>query len=285
MPSTSIVASVLFSFAFVACASAPTSLTPDLTPYFGGLRGCFTMVDVTTGSITLEYGGDECDVRTAPASTFKIPNALIALDLGIVTDADTVIPWDHIERPRASWNMDHTLATAIWHSVVPYFQSLARTIGAARYRDYLERFHYGNADPSGDIAMFWLEGALAVSPREEARFLVDLYTHRLPVAARAMTIVEHILEVRGNAVPHLRETLPWVVELPADSLLSGKTGTAMPDEPVPGSLDVVGWYVGAVEHRGRRQVFTCRLRSDDASKTGAAAAETAYHILHDRGLL
>src|SRR3979490_2431579 len=39
------------------------------------------------------FGGEECDRRTLPASTFKIPHALIALDTGVVTD-QTVMTWD-----------------------------------------------------------------------------------------------------------------------------------------------------------------------------------------------
>jgi beta-lactamase class D len=44
-----------------------------------------------------------------PASTFKIPNSLIALETGVVTDPDKdVFPWDGVKRPIEAWNKDHT---------------------------------------------------------------------------------------------------------------------------------------------------------------------------------
>ena len=49
-----------------------------------------------------------------PASTFKIPNSLIALETGVVADPDKdVFAWDGVKRPIEAWNRDHTLRSAI----------------------------------------------------------------------------------------------------------------------------------------------------------------------------
>ncbi|MHC2384591.1 beta-lactamase class D [Bradyrhizobium liaoningense] len=65
-----------------------------------------------------------------PASTFKIPNALIALETGVVADPDKdVFSWDGVKRPIEAWNKDHTLRSAIAVSAVPVFQEIARRIG------------------------------------------------------------------------------------------------------------------------------------------------------------
>src|SRR6266849_2719690 len=52
---------------------------------------CFVMAPLNGAEMVL--GGDECDRRTLPASTFKIPHALIALDTGVITDK-TLMKWD-----------------------------------------------------------------------------------------------------------------------------------------------------------------------------------------------
>ena len=248
--------------------------------HFGGLRGCFTMIELGTNA-TIEYGGEECGVRTTPASTFKIPNALIALDTGVI-DENTVFPWDGKERWNPKWNQDQTLSTAIWYSSVPYFQHVAELVGAERYRAYLPAFQYGNADSSGDVTGFWLNDVLQISPREETRFLAALYEGRLPVAPRAVASVRKILELRGPSVPHVRERYSFVDQIPEGVVLSGKTGGAMPDEgaPIPPN-GVVGWFVGAVERDASTYVFACRIRSSDRSKNGREAARIAYEILKD----
>lgn len=253
-------------------------------PHFKGVTGCFTMIELGTNA-TVERGGEECGVRTLPASTFKIPNALIALETGVVEE-NTVIPWDGKERWNSHWNQDLSLPKAMWYSAVPYFQTIAGRVGVERYRAFLSAFQYGNADPSGDVTMFWLNGVLQISPREETRFLAALYDGKLPVSTSAMASVKRILQLRGEAVPHLRERLPFVDQIPQSVILSGKTGSDMPDEGMAvGPLDVVGWFVGALERDGKTYVFACRIRSGDRSKIGPAAAQIVYEILKEEHFL
>jgi beta-lactamase class D len=44
------------------------------------------------------YGQERASKRFPPASTFKIPNTLFALDAGAVSDEFEVCKWDGIER-------------------------------------------------------------------------------------------------------------------------------------------------------------------------------------------
>lgn len=234
---------------------------------------------------TFEIGGDECGERSLPASTFKIPNALIALDAGVLKDEKITLKWDGQKRWMKDWNRDHALPTAMWYSVVWYFQDIAIQVGADRYRTYLSAFNYGNADPSGDVRRFWLDGPLRISPREQVTFLASVYEGKLRVAPRAVDIVKATLELRGEAKEHVRERLPFVDQIPETVVLSGKTGSAMPDEKPFGPLDVVGWFVGAVQRDGRRWVFACRVRSNDEKKIGPEAGKIAYEVLKSRGML
>lgn len=256
----------------------------DAKQFFGSALGCFAMREIGSGE-TFELGGDECGERTLPASTFKIPNAIIALDSGILKDENTVLKWDGKERWNKQWNRDHALPTSMWYSVVWFYQSIAQDVGADRYRKYLADFHYGNADPSGDVTMFWLNGPLRISPREQIGFLTAMYEGKLPVSPRSVEIVKKVLEVRGDAKEHLRAMLPFVDQIPENVVFSGKTGSALPNEKPYGPKDVVGWYVGSVERDGHRWVFANRIRSDDEKNIGPEAARIAYEILHARGML
>lgn len=261
-----------------------TASTMDASRFFGDARGCFTMREMGKGE-TFEMGGDECGERSLPASTFKIPNAIIALDAGVLKDEKTFLKWDGKKRWNSDWDRDHALPTSMWYSVVWFYQVIAKDVGVDRYRTYLSALDYGNADPSGDITMFWLNGPLRISPREQVNFLTNMYEGKLKVAPRAVEIVKKTLELRGEAKEHVRKRLPFVDKIPENVVLSGKTGSALPDIKPLGATDVVGWFVGSVEREGRRWVFASRIRSNDEKKIGPEAARIAYEILRERGML
>src|ERR1700732_1534678 len=49
-----------------------------------------------------------------PASTFKIPNSIIALETGVVGDPDKdVFKWDGVTSSIEAWNRDHMLRSPI----------------------------------------------------------------------------------------------------------------------------------------------------------------------------
>jgi beta-lactamase class D len=251
---------------------------------FRGARGCFLVREVGSTNPVKEHGVD-CDERSVPASTFKIPNALIALDTNVIRDEAHVLPWDGKARWNAKWNRDHTLASAMRHSVVWYFQQIATQVGTERYKSYLAKLDYGNADPSGDVTMFWLNGTLRISPREQIRFLEKLYSNQLPVAARAMAEVKHTIELRGEAAAEVKDRFPFLDAIPEDVVFSGKTGTEPEAKHADGTTESIGWFVGSLERKGSRWVFACRIRSRDAKRGGAEAARIAYEMLRDEHLL
>ncbi len=103
----------------------------------------------------------DCATRLSPASTYKIPHALIGLDTGVITET-TVEKWDgvtHSNQPK--WDQDHTVLSAMRPSVLWFFQAMAPRIGAARAHEWLQRFQYGNTDTSGPITQYWLNGRLS----------------------------------------------------------------------------------------------------------------------------
>lgn len=163
--------------------------------------------------------------RFLPASTFKIPNTLIALDSGEAIDDRHPYLWDGQRRWVDDWNQDQTLTSAFRASAVWVYQDIARHVGAARMQHYLQAFRYGNTRISPRIDSFWLSGDLRISAVEQVDFLRRLHEGRLPIAARTLELGQRVM---------LREQGPaW--------RLYAKTGWANDAKPA------VGWYVGWLE--------------------------------------
>jgi beta-lactamase class D len=124
-----------------------------------------------------------------------------------------------------SWRRRHTLASAMRHSVLWYFQRIARRLGPARERAYARKLDYGNADTSSGLTSFWIGGSLAISAEEQVRFLVRLYRDQLPVSRAAMRAVRAMLvQPRGvvtNAMGAHDFAAPW----PSGTAVSAKTGS------------------------------------------------------------
>jgi len=247
-------------------APVPASSTrPEWEKYFQAFNvtGGFVLYDLKRNQ-TVRYNPERCATRFIPASTFKIMNALVGLETGVIPDADYVIKWDgtHYEIPE--WNRDHTLRTAMQNSVVWYYQELARRVGKEKMQQYVDAVGYGNRDISGQIDSFWLDGGLRISPDEQVDFLKRLYQGKLPFAARTMDTVKEIL----------------VLEKTASYTLSVKTGWAQRV-----SLQI-GWWVGYVETQGNVVIFANNFESGSPdAKFGPAREEITRSILRELGLI
>ena len=161
-----------------------------------------------------------------PASTYKIPNSIIALETGVVADDSTLFPWDGEERAMERWEQDLIFCEAFRLSCVPCYQEVARAIGAQRMNDYLRKLDYGTmVVDSGNIDRFWLEGDSRISPYQQIAFLRRLYRSQLPISARTEAIIKRMM----------------VLEEAETYRLSGKTGWSN-----GGGIDN-GWFVGYVE--------------------------------------
>ena len=191
-----------------------------------GVEGCFEMYD-NNKEIAHYYNKERCATRFTPASTFKILNSLIGLETGVADNDQFVIKWDGIQRWNENWNQDLTMAQAFKYSAVPYYQQLARLIGAEKMHYYIDTIKYGSMMAGGAIDSFWLNDTLQVSADEQVGFLKRLYFAELPgFSERSQRIVQHLM---------LQEEKPQY-------RLFYKTGWGK----VPGKPDVI-WIVGAVE--------------------------------------
>ena len=109
------------------------------------------------------------------------------------------------------------------------YQEVARRIGKARMREWLERLGYGNRDIHGGIDLFWLQGSLRISAYEQVGLLHRLAEGRLPATQRSQLLVRHAL----------------VAEKARGYTLFAKTGNS------GHAKDPVAWWVGWVERQGR----------------------------------
>jgi len=235
---------------------------------------CFLLYDEESGRLTREPS-EACAARVTPASTFKIPHALAALDARVISGAHEVLAYDGAALPFERWKRDHDLASAMRDSVVWYFQRLAERLGIDRERAYLKAFEYGNQDASGPLTSFWLADSLRISPDEQLAFLRRFFEGKMPVRDEvARTVREILVQPEGRIVNAAGEHAfgsPW----PEGTTVSAKTGAGTDGERR------VLWLVGRVERGGRGWVFVSAVVGSDDS---LAAVNLAAARLADLGV-
>ncbi|KQS77432.1 class D beta-lactamase [Rhizobium sp. Leaf384] len=224
---------------------------------------CTIMLDAATGKVLVEEG--DCATRTTPASTFKIPLALIGYDTKFLKDETTPVLAYQKGDPDwggANWLRDTNPTDWLRYSVVWYSQRITRDLGRDTLERYARAFQYGNADLSGDpgfdngLERAWIASSLQISPREQVAFLRGLVNGTLPVGAEAIEKTRRIVERRDAG----------------DWTLHGKTGAAFPRR-ADRSFDYAhgwGWYVGWAEQKGHADgavVFARLIRTREQTKT------------------
>ncbi len=226
--------------------------------FFSESQAVGTMVVVDereAGGSSGVYQKERAEKRFSPASTFKIPHALVALDAGVVSDEFEVFPWDGKPHAIATWNRDQNLRSSMRGSVVWVYQAFAREIGLEREGQYLKKIGYGNADTSG-ADPFWVEGELRISAQEQVAFLRRLYRNELPFRVEHQRLVKDIM----------------IVEAGRDWILRAKTGWS----------GTVCWWVGWVEWPTGPVFFALNMdtpqRMDDLPKREIIARKVLRSI-------
>jgi beta-lactamase class D len=275
----------------LACTSTPQPTLPPPPapapvaaerPFDAPLQhpGCFLLLDLATG-ITQVSEAQSCDLPTSPASTFKIPNSLIGLETGVTAGADAIRQFDPDKHGYAQWGReDLTLTEAVRQSVVWYFRELAADVGPERMQQMLDRLDYGNAQIGDDVTMFWLDGTLTISGRQQLDFLRRMWTGQLDVAPEHVRTLEGILtqplrSLEGRVSDSTDFEAAWSAEVEAQF----KTGT---NDYETGS---VTWLVGRLRSDQRDVIFVSRVISDQPISQISPATEAALRELITLGLL
>jgi beta-lactamase class D len=157
-----------------------------------GVDGCFEYYD-NNKETAHYYNKERCAKQVSPASTFKIFNSLVGLETAVAPDEQLVIKWDGVERWNKDWNKDMTMAEAFKVSCLPYYQELARRIGAKDMQHYLDTVQYGNKQIGKAVDSFWINGKLLISPDEQVGFVKRLYHGELPFSERSQRIVRGMM--------------------------------------------------------------------------------------------
>lgn len=230
-------------------------------PY--GAEGCFVLLDEKQ-NLTYRSDSDCAAERFLPASTYKILNALIALESGTASGPDFELTWDGTYYPIDTWNRNQTLKSAMQNSVVWYYQELARREGAETIQKYLTASAYGNQNMGGPIDSFWLEGDLRISADEQITFLQKLVHNQLPFSAQNMAAVRSMILVEETPTYRLYAKTGWATR----------------------QLPQVGWYVGYLEENGQVYYFANTYHSSQpGSNFGDARLAVTRLILNSLGLL
>ncbi len=183
-------------------------------------NGCFILRDNNHESVHF-YNKERCLQRFTPASTYKIFNSLVALEIPKAPDEQFLIPWDRVER-KPEWDKDLTMREAFKVSSVPYYQEMARRIGYDYMQHFLDTVNYGNKNAKGAIDEFWLNDSLQISADEQVGFIKRLYFNELPVSERTQRIVRSMMLQEDNenyklyyktgwGAPNGKEQVVWIV--------------------------------------------------------------------------
>lgn len=232
---------------------------------------CTVVADARSGAILAEDG--DCRSRVTPASTFKVPLAVMGYDAGFLADAEKPnLPFQkgYADWGGSNWTQATTPRRWMAYSVVWYSREIAKALGVDKLSAYASGFGYGNADFAGDpgknnaLERAWISSSLKIAPVEQVAFLRKLVNRQLPVSASAM---DRTMEIVESTQAHGG----WTV--------TGKTGSAYPRRP-DGSFDRArgwGWFVGWATH-GQTTLVFARLDQDEQrhERPGGLRARAAF---------
>ncbi len=266
---SSFVASLL-AVALFATGSAPAA-AQRLAP-----GQCTLILDADSGKALVRDGN--CERRLPPASTFKVPLAVLGFETGVLTSATSPM-WDYKAEFDAPKRDQKSVNPTIWEqdSVLWYSREVVRLAGADAFASFIKRIDYGSADVSGDpgknngLTHSWLSSSLRISADEQAAFMRGLLRDELPVKKQAMALT--------------RETLPRFKA--GDWQVTGKTGSIFPKNK-NGSYDrerPIGWFVGWAQKGDRKVVFVSVSVGDKRLKEPGGPAERARLLKRLPGLV
>lgn len=188
------------------------------------------------------YNDKRANTFFSPASTFKIPNTLIALNEELV-NKDSIILWDKQIREYESWNKNQTLESAFKTSCVWCYKEFASKIDKNKYKNYLEELNYGNKIIGDNITDFWLDESLKITAYGQIEFLKRLYKNDLPFKIENIDALKEIM----------------IDEKTNDYIIRAKTGWE----------GKYGWYVGYIETKNDVYFFATNINTkskDDLAK-------------------
>jgi beta-lactamase class D len=253
-----------------SCSPNNVTIDNDLKPFFDSSKvdGCFGLYDNGSGQFTIYNVSRYKDSAYTPASTFKIINSLIGIEIGRIVNEKMIIKWDGVVRKfpggdiAVEWNRDLSMQEAFKYSAVPYYQEIARRIGKDTMQVWLDSLKYGNRKIGKAIDSFWLNNTLKITPDEQLGLVKKLYFGQLGFQKRSQDIVKKVLLQEDNA----------------NYKLSYKTGWGFKENGKS-----IGWVVGWIEENHHPYFFVLNLEGNQDIDMPNIRTKILYSILKKSG--
>ncbi|RHW77911.1 class D beta-lactamase [Colwellia sp. RSH04] len=254
-----------------------------LTPVFATLSQSGTLCKEGDSSCTFvllsEMNNDQqetvinnerANLPLSPFSTFKVANSLIALDKGIIKNAQQSLTFDKEKYPVQPWwpkvwqLPQYNLSTAFKFSMVAIYRQLATDIGEQDMQAYIKKMHYGNQDISSGLDDFWLNKSMKISAKEQIEFLQSFYHNSYQFNEQAISTLKTVMLADENK----------------NYKLYAKTGAGKVKD---GSM--LGWYIGFVENDKGVHFFAFNFNKDSYPEMKALRQKVAYNHLKAAGII
>ena len=235
---------VFVTFLSVSQAQNPDISITDSVFKKNGVIGCFVSYDLKSAEIMIN-NSERSRLSFLPASTFKILNSLIALEIGLAKDEHFIIPYSGEPYNRQECNCDMEMIKAFQISCVPYYQEIARRIGYNTMVLYVNKAQYGVMDiKKSNLDDFWLKGGSRITPLQQLDFIRQLAAGTLLFSEHSQTVVRKMMLIDSTSTYQLR----------------GKTGLSYQDGKS------IGWLVGYLEKGDNIIAFVLNIEMEgDAS--------------------
>ena len=233
----------------------------NLSSNFGDYTGSFVLYDQSADRWNI-YNMDHASTRVSPNSTYKIYDALLGLESGIITPEHSTFTWNGEPYPFNSWEADQDLTSAIHNSVNWYFQAIDSQAGFEAVRTFLQTINYGNQNTGTNLNLYWTDFSLKISPIEQVELLQDFYQNNFHFDSKNIQAVKKAL----------------LLSTTSSGSLYGKTGTGRVN-----GKDVNGWFIGYIETANNTYYFATNIQSS-SDATGSQATEITESVLSNLGI-
>lgn len=233
----------------------------NLSSNFGDYTGSFVLYDQSADKWNI-YNMDHASTRIPPNSTYKIYDALLGLESGIITPEHSTFTWNGEPCPFESWESDQDLTSAMHNSVNWYFQAIDSQAGFQSVKTFLQTINYGNQNTGRNLNLYWTDFSLKISPIEQVELLQNFYQNNFHFDRKNIQAVKNAL----------------LLSTTSSGSLYGKTGTGRVN-----GKDVNGWFVGYIESDNNTYYFATNIQAP-SNATGSQATEITETILSDFGI-
>ena len=179
---------------FAACTVNNVTEDEKLGQFFEAnkVTGTFGMFDNSRGDFTI-YDLTRFRKPVSPAQTFHIFSSLVALHTGKLTDDSSSV----VAADSASSTL--TLSQAFKNNSEAHFKSIANLLGKDTLKYWMDSVKYGNKKIGNDVAAFWMNDSLKISPDEQLGMIKRLYFKQHPFRASVQEQVKKMMVVVNNA--------------------------------------------------------------------------------------